>query len=280
MTSRSELFSHFSAFCAEIQTHFHVSVQTLRSDNAKEYLSEPFQSFMLQNGILHQTSCVDTLSQNGVDERKNRHLLEAARPLLFQMNVPKHFWDDTVSTACFFINRMPSSVLNWATPYPQLFPNKLLFPIDPKAFGCICFVRVVRPQVSKLDLKSLKCIFVGYSRVQKGYRCYCPTLRCYFVSTDVAFFETTPFSLPSTTTSPREDDDLLVYYVSLPVPTPAPIPIKPLITRAYSRRQNPPVSSSTPTTSILDPVSNDDLPIALRKGKRQCVHPISSFLFL
>ena len=55
-------------------------------------------------------------------------------------------------------------------------------------------------------------------------------MRRYFVSTDVAFVETTPFSLLSTVMSPREDDDLLVYYVSLPVPTLAPIPIKPPIT--------------------------------------------------
>ena len=223
-------FSHFSAFCIEIQIQFHVFVQTLRSDNAKEYLSKPFQSFMLQHVILHQTSCVDTPSQNGIVERKNRHLLETARALLFQMNVLKHFWADVVSIACFFINMMPSSILNWATPYRQLFPNKLLFPIDPKVFGCKCFVRDVRPQVSKLDPKSLKCIFVGYSRVQEGYRCYCPILRRYFVSTDVAFFETASFSLPFTVTSPGEDDDLLVYYVSLPIPTPAPIPIKPPIT--------------------------------------------------
>ena len=66
MKSHSKLFfSYFSAFCAEIQTRFHVSVQTLRSDNAKEYLSEPFQYFMLQHGILHKTSCVDKRSQNG-----------------------------------------------------------------------------------------------------------------------------------------------------------------------------------------------------------------------
>ena len=91
---------------------------------------------MLQHGILHQTSCVDTRSQSGVAERKKRHLLETTWALLFQMNVPKHFWVDAVSTACFFINRMPSSVLNWATPYHQLFPNNSLFPIDPKVFGC------------------------------------------------------------------------------------------------------------------------------------------------
>ena len=111
------------------------------------------------------------------------------------MNVPKHLWVNTVSTACFLINGMPSSVLNWATPYHQLFPNNMLFLIDPKVFGCTCFVWDVRPQVTKLDLKCLKCIFVGYSHVQKGYKCYCPTLRRYFVSTDVAFFETIPFSL-------------------------------------------------------------------------------------
>ena len=114
-------------------------------------------------------------------------ILETAQALLFQMNVPKHFWVDAVSITCFFINKMPSSVLNWATPYHQLFLNNLSVPIVPKVFGCTCFVRDVRPQVSKLDPKSLKCIFVGYSRVQKGYKCYCPTLQRYFVSTDVTF---------------------------------------------------------------------------------------------
>ena len=147
------------------------------SDNAKEYLSESFQSFMLQHEILHQTSCVDTPSQNRVVERKNRHLLKTARAPLFQMNVPKHFWAEVVSTTCFFINRMPSYVLNWVTPYHQLFPNNSLFPIDLKVFGCTCFVRDLHSQVSKLDMKSLKCIFVGYSRVQRGYRCCRPPLR-------------------------------------------------------------------------------------------------------
>ena len=90
---------------------------------------------MLQNGILHQTSCDDTPSHNGVAKRKNKHILETAQALLFQMNVPKHISADKVSTACFFINRMPSSILNWGTPpYHELFPNKPLLPIDHKVF--------------------------------------------------------------------------------------------------------------------------------------------------
>ena len=200
MKNCSELFSHFRAFCVEIHNQFHVYVQNLRSDNAKEYVSEQFQSFMLQHGI-HQTSCVDTLAQNGVAERKNRNLLETVRALLFQMHVPKHFWADAVSTACFLINRMPSSVLNWDIPYIILFSNKPLFLIEPQIFGCTCFVQDVRPQVSKLDHKSLKCIFLGYSRVQKGYLCYCPSLRRYLVFVDVKFFENVSFSSPPTHTS-------------------------------------------------------------------------------
>ena len=62
-------------------------------------VSEQFQSFMLQHDILHQTSCVDTPAQNRVAERKNRHLLETVRALLFQMHMPKHFWADAVFTA-------------------------------------------------------------------------------------------------------------------------------------------------------------------------------------
>ena len=107
------------------------------------------------------------------------------------------------------------------------------------------------------------------------------------VSTDVAFFETTLFSLSSTIASQGKANDLLVYTVSLPVPTsaptpiftaPAPLPIKLPITQVYSWHQNPSVSSPTPTTSSSNPIQNDDLIIALRKGKRQCAYPISSFV--
>ena len=58
---------------------------------------------------------------------------------------------------------------------------------------------------------------------------------------------------------------------------PAPASVKPPITQVYPRCQNPLVSGPPPTTSTSNPVPDDDLLIALRKGKRQCVHLISSF---
>ncbi|KAL0556546.1 hypothetical protein IC582_005060 [Cucumis melo] len=194
MKNRSELLFHFCAFHAEIKNQFNVSIKTLRTDNAGEYFSHTLGSYLCQHGIIHQSSCANTPSQNGVAKRKNRHLLETTRALSFQMHVSKTFWVDVVSTACFLINRMPSSLLNGDIPYRVLFPTKSLFPIAPKIFGCVCFVRDVSPHHTKLDPKSLKCIFLGYSRVQKGYRCYRPTLKRYLVSCDVAFFDDTPFT--------------------------------------------------------------------------------------
>ncbi|XP_062090704.1 retrovirus-related Pol polyprotein from transposon RE1 isoform X1 [Humulus lupulus] len=284
MKNRSELFPIFCAFCAKIQNQFNVHVRTLRSDNAKEYTSAQFQSYMISNGMLHETSCVDTAPQNGVAERKNRHLLETARALLFQMKVPKPFWADAVSTACFLINRMPSSVLNGEIPFKILFPVKSLFPVAHRVFGSVCFARDVRPHVTKLDPKSLKCVFLGYSRLQKGYRCYCPDLNKYLVSIDVTFVENTPyFSSSPTPTRHGDDDDLLVYSVTtaapdtcsdeslVPSPTsviapamPTPPPKPPII--VYSRRP-PPVSCPAPASSSSDSELNDDLPIALRKEK-------------
>ncbi|KAL0539985.1 hypothetical protein IC582_024207 [Cucumis melo] len=188
MKNLSELLAHFCAFHAEIKNQFNVSIKTLRTDNAGEYFSHTLGSYLCEHGIIHQSSCADTPSQNGVAERKNMHLLEIACALSFQMHVPKTFWADAVSTTCFLINRMPSSILNGEIPYLVTFPTKSLFPIALKIFGCVCFVRDVRPHHTKLDPKSLKYIFLGYSRVQKRYRCYCPTLKRYLVSFNIAFF--------------------------------------------------------------------------------------------
>lgn len=185
---------------------------------------------------------------------------------------------------------MPSPVLSGETPFHIIFPHKSLFPIEPRTFGCTCFVQDVRPHVTKLDPKSLKCIFLGYSRVQKGYRCYCPNLNRCLVSADVTFMEHTPFASSSSSISTWKDDDLLIYTYTFPSSNlPSSTAAKPPITQGYSRRQQPttpdpapvpppPASCPAPVPSSSDPgpSSSDDLPIALRKGKRQCTYPVSS----
>ena len=91
MKTRVKLFSIFQKFHAEIRTQFNTSIRVLRSDNAKEYFSTSFSSFMSSHGILHQSSCAYTSQQNGVAERKNCHLVETARTLLLHHKVLQRF---------------------------------------------------------------------------------------------------------------------------------------------------------------------------------------------
>lgn len=95
------------------------------------------------------------------------------------MKVPKEYCVNAVYTACFLINIMPTPVLNGDTPYKVLFHSKSLFHIPPRLFGGTCYVCDVRPSVTKLDPKALKCVVLGYSRLQKAYHCYFPDLRKY-----------------------------------------------------------------------------------------------------
>ena len=81
-----------------IQIQFNAKLQVMELDNGGEYLNQTLGNYFLENGIIHQTSCASTLQQNGVAERKNRHLLEVARALMFATNVPKFFWGDVVLT--------------------------------------------------------------------------------------------------------------------------------------------------------------------------------------
>ena len=77
-------------------------------------------------------------------------------------------------------------------------------------------------------------------------------------------------------TSQGENDDLLVHTPASLAPAPVPTQVKPPITQVYTRRY-PLVLCPRLATSTSDLVLSDDLPIALRKGKFQCAHPISSF---
>ena len=193
MKNRVELFYIFQKFHAEIRTQFNSSIRILRSDNAKEYFSTPFSFFMSSHGILHQSSCAYTPQQNGVAERKNRHLVETARTLLLHHKVPQRFWGDVILAACYLINRMFSSILHDQIPHSILLPTQPLFYLPPRVFGCICFVHILTPEQDKLSAKATKCVFFGYSRLQRGYRCYSPDTNRYFISANVTFFEDSSF---------------------------------------------------------------------------------------
>ena len=192
-----------------------------------------------------------------VVEHKNRHFVETTRTLLLHSNVPFCFWGDAVLTACYLINRMPSSVLHDQIPHSLLFPDQPLYFLPPRVFGCTCFVHILTPGQDKLSGRATKCIFLGYSRLHKGYRCYSSETHRYFLSADVTFFEE---FLPVSEVLP------------LPIITPPDtVPSRPL--QIYHRRHRvvvPPLAE-VPADSLSIPSASPaptlppfaDLPIAL-----------------
>jgi hypothetical protein len=229
-------------------------VQVVRSDNGREYLKKGFNAYFQQNDIIHQTSCVITPQKNGIAERKNHHLLEVAQSLCFAMQVPKRFWGDAILTATFLINRMPSRVLQFKTPLhtlSQYHSLTSLLNIPPKVFGCICYIHVYQHQRGKMDPRARKCLFVGYSATQKGYKCYHPPSGKVFVPMDVTFLEHEAYfpkgasntSLQGEIGSKEEEklswDEMTIPIVSkveITPPTPSKLPEEREL-RVYARRK-------------------------------------------
>lgn len=113
--------------------------------------------------------------------------------MLFENNVQKYLWGEVVLTATYLINRLPFRVLELKSPmdilssfYQNISTTNNLVP---RVFGCVSFVHIHSQGRGKLDPRALKCVFVGYSTTQKGYKCYHHPSKKLFVSRDVTFHE-------------------------------------------------------------------------------------------
>ena len=147
---------------------------------------------------------------------------------------------------------MPSSFLHDQIPHFVLPHNQPLFCLPPRVFSCICFVHILTLGQDKLSAKATKCVFLGYSRLQMGYRCYSPDTNRYFISTDVTFFED---SSSSSARSPVPD----VLSIPLVLPTPdflsPPTDVVPRSLKVYTHRpRSPLVESSSMSQSSPAPV--------------------------
>ena len=190
--AKSEVATHLKQFVAMALQQFGKKIKVVRSDNGSEFLS--LRTFFKDHGIHHQTSCVYTPQQNGRVERKHRHILNMARSLLFQSNLPTKFWGESVLTAAYLINRTPTPLLQGKTPYEILHNTPPTYD-QLRVFGCLCFAKRHSSRHDKFQEKGRKCIFMGYPHNKKGWRVYDMENQDFFVSRDVIFNEDTfPYS--------------------------------------------------------------------------------------
>ncbi|KAG8500695.1 hypothetical protein CXB51_002843 [Gossypium anomalum] len=112
--------------------------------------------------------------------------MEKVRCMLSNANLPKSFWVEAASTACFLINRSPSVAIEKKTPQEVWSGNPANYS-DLKIFGCPAYAHVDN---GKLEPRSIKCVFLGYKAGVKGYKLWCPENRKVVISRDVVFDET------------------------------------------------------------------------------------------
>ncbi|KAL4387066.1 hypothetical protein GQ457_09G030440 [Hibiscus cannabinus] len=159
-------------------------LKVLRTNNGGEYVTNDFNDFCRDFGILHQLTVPRTPQQNGVCERRNRTVLEMA----FEKHLPKLFWEEVVATAVYLLNRLATKVVDGKTPFEAWSGSKPSVK-HLRVFGSICYSHISANMRSKLDERAWRGIFVGYSSQSKGYRIYNLESKMIVVSRYAIFYE-------------------------------------------------------------------------------------------
>lgn len=105
MSQKSEVFNLFKNFYPMVKNQFKTTINTVRSDNGGEYCSEKFITSCAEQGIKHQFTTAYSPASNGVAERLNRTLMDKARTLLSDSNLPKCFWSEAINASIWLYNR-------------------------------------------------------------------------------------------------------------------------------------------------------------------------------
>ncbi|KAF1318440.1 Gag-pol polyprotein, partial [Globisporangium splendens] len=192
MQSKSEVFDKFVQFVQFVkfgETQTGRRVKVLRCDNGGEYKSAKMSKFCADRGIVQQFTPPYTPQLNGVAERMNRTLVECARCMLEHAKMPKSYWGEAVTTATFLRNRCPSRAVNCDKSPFEVWSGKSPLLTNLKVFVCHAYVHVPSAKRLKLDARSTRCRFLGYSEHEKAYRFEDIASGRVFVSRDAKFME-------------------------------------------------------------------------------------------
>ncbi|GJR30852.1 putative ribonuclease H-like domain-containing protein [Tanacetum coccineum] len=155
----------------EIENQLNQKVKTIKSDNGIEFKNRDVIEFCGSKGIKREYSNARTPQQNGVAERKNRTLIEAARTMLADSFLPNTFWAEAVSTACYVLNRVLVTKPHNKTPY-ELLTGKTPIISYIRPFGCHVTILNTIDHLGKFAGKSDEGFLVGYSLQSKAFRVY------------------------------------------------------------------------------------------------------------
>ncbi|GJX47503.1 retrovirus-related pol polyprotein from transposon TNT 1-94 [Tanacetum coccineum] len=168
LRSKDEALDFIIKFLKMIQLRLKVPVRCIRTDNGTEFVNQTLREYYEKVGISHETSVARSPQQNGVVERRNRTLIEAARTMLIYAKAPLFLWAEAVATACYTQNRSIIRLRHGKTPYELLhdkLPDLSFFYV----FGALCYPTNDSENLGKLQPKADIGIFIGYAPTKKAF---------------------------------------------------------------------------------------------------------------
>jgi hypothetical protein len=230
---------HFLKFQSLVENLLSTKIKNFQCDGGTEY--KPFMRRFPE--IAFRVSCPYTPEQNGLAERKQRHIMELTLATMSHASIPHEYWDDIVQSIVFLINRLPSSALAFLSPYECLFSRSPDYSFT-RVLGCLCYPCLRPYAANKLKDRSLPCFWVTlpltrvtsvFTFPQAGFMslatCFLTRL-CFLSHHYLGHLPAASPSLPSTltiipppplpTTSPPRP-------ISPPLPPPSSLPPLPIL---------------------------------------------------
>ncbi|GJZ04894.1 retrovirus-related pol polyprotein from transposon TNT 1-94 [Tanacetum coccineum] len=167
LATKDETSGILKSFITGVENLIDQRVKVIRCDNGTEFKNKEMNQFCERKGIKREFSVARTLQQNGVAERKNRTLIEAARTMLANSKLPTTFWAEAVNTACYVQNRVLVTKPHNKTPYELFLGRKPALGFM-RPFGCPVTILNTIDHLGKFDGKVDEGFFVGYSINRSG----------------------------------------------------------------------------------------------------------------
>ncbi|GKA76510.1 putative ribonuclease H-like domain-containing protein [Tanacetum coccineum] len=192
LATKDETSGTLKTFITKIENQLDYKVKVIRSDNGTEFKNSVMNQFCEMNSIKREFSVARNPQQNGVAERRNRTLIEAARTMLVDSKFPTTFWAKAVNTACYVLNMVLVIKPHTKTPYALIRGRTSLIDFM-KPFGCPVTILNTRDHLGKFDRKANEgFFFVGYYMVSKAMRVFNKRTRIVKETLNIRFLENAP----------------------------------------------------------------------------------------
>ncbi|GJU29418.1 putative ribonuclease H-like domain-containing protein [Tanacetum coccineum] len=191
LATKDETSGILKSFITGIENLVDHKVKVTRCDDGTEFKNREMNQFCKKKGILRQFSVARTPQQNGVTERRNRTLIEAARTMLADSKLPTTFWAEVVNTTCYLQNRVLVVKPYNKTPY-DLFHGITLTLSFMRPFGCPITILNTIDHLGKFDGKADEGFFIGYSLNSKAFRVFNSRTRIVEENLHIRFSDNTP----------------------------------------------------------------------------------------